>query len=281
MAHSISALAAQDKTSLWLDYYDYAGDLLGQGRIPWLDAAAFGALQGKAQALLPSAVIHLPVEPVAAALIAQDPELLQQMRARPRSGFPLRCLLEQPALRRAVTELLQPLRASNPQRPLALLLPSPRRWLALTHELARGEPLPASAMGADEIETASMYLADFLRSYAESGIDAIVLQECGGCGPRSAQELAWYAPVINKVQHYRWELGLLDAAPAASLPNGGGLSFYIVPEPSADAIAGRLLAPSFWNGDAPPARPDTRLLYAAVPRGAVPEQVLSRLAALN
>lgn len=281
MTHSIRAIAAAQTAQIWLDFYDYAAALLADGRIPWLDPAQFSALHLKAQALLQSAVISLPVEPIAAALIAAQPAIREQMRARSRTVYPLRCLLEQPALREAVLALLQPLRSAHAARPLALMLPSPRRWLKLSYALAHDVSAESVVVeGGEEIEAASMYVADFLRSFAQSGIDAVVLVETAGGGARSAEELSWYAPVFNKVQHYRWELGLLDAAPCAPLQPDSSLSFRIAPRHAPDAPSGLLLDAAFWSSAAPQPRAAGQFLYAVVPPGAMPEKVLSRLAAL-
>lgn len=265
------------RPALWLDFYDYAATLLENGSVPWLDQARFSAFHGRAQALLKSGVVHLPVEPIADALLAANPALVDAMRAKSRTGYPLRRLLEEPALREAVARLLEPLRAANADRPLALMVPSPRRWLALAYRAARGQALAAEVAGnGDEIGAAAVYVADFLRAFADCGLDAVVLVESPGQAPASAQELSWYDPVINKAHHYRWEVGLLDASPQEPV-SAGGVDFHIAPTLPEGMAGGIMLGPDFWMGTRPPAPGAGCFHYAVVPAAAVPETVLQRL----
>jgi hypothetical protein len=57
--------------------------------------------------------------------------------------------------------------------------------------------IEAVAISEDDVESASMYVTDWLRSFAESSIDGLLLEEERGDGQASAQALATYQPVIN------------------------------------------------------------------------------------
>jgi hypothetical protein len=281
MGKTIRDLSNGTKPVVWLDFYDYGAGLLANGEIPWLDQANFSAFFGKAQALLKSAVISLPVERVADALLAAHPSLREEMRAKSRTSYPLRRLLEQASLREAVAGLLAPLRAANADRPLVLNVPSPRRWLALAYEQAHGRSLdPAIAGNGDEIGGASMYLADFLGAFSEAGVDAVLLAETPGIVALDEQQIAWYGPVLNKAHHYRWEAGLL-AADAQGAIVRGDLDFVVAPGLPADIPGGCMVAEGFWNGAAAPSLCASQFHYAIVPTDAVPETVLQRLAAMD
>jgi len=190
---------------LWLDSTGYTANLLEAGKPPWLDVANFLAWQRKAQGLVRSDVISLPAEPVVAALIAKHSQLSSAMAAKPRVLFPLKTLLADALVREHLTEMLTGLRACFLGMPLALIIPSPRRWIALSHVQAFGVGCEA---GADEFDSASMYVADFLRVFSEAGLDALLLDEAGDTEPMSSNEIEWYRPVLNVAMHYRWTLGL-------------------------------------------------------------------------
>lgn len=273
MAVSITRFAAGQK-AVWIDYYAYAAKLLAGGQVPWLDAAAFMAFHSKAQGLLKSGVVALPVEPVVRAFVAADASITEAMRGKSRTTFPLRKLLEEPALRDALSALLAPLRAANAARPLALLLPSPRAFLALAYELAFGE---VAEIGEDDVGSAAVYVADLLRDFAGSGIDAVVLVESGA---GQDADLAELEPIANKALDYRWQLGLLDIGRAAPLPADSRIDFLISAGLPAAASGGQWL--TYGAGAAPSVTPlgEGQFRYVVVDPGAQPEALLGWLAAL-
>ncbi|MFA7282489.1 MAG: hypothetical protein WC100_20570 [Sterolibacterium sp.] len=280
MANAILDISQPGKPGVWLDFYAYAGKLLAKGNIPWLDQAQFVSFLATAQSLLRSDVVSLPLESLAAALL--DDDLRTAMKAKSRPGFPLRTLLQDAKLRDSVTGLLVPLRASHQGLPLTLLLPSPRRWLASAYQSAHGEALDAEVAGDnDEIDSAAVYLADFLRCFADSNIDALLLQENPGEAPASTEQWACYDPVVNIAKHYRWEVGVLDPAPAAPLAAGSGIDFCIAPALAAGTSGGLMLDETFWQGADAPSPGSGQFRYATVPAGATPETVLQQLAKLR
>lgn len=282
MERTIEAFAERDTPGLWLDYYAYAARLFAGGQVPWLDQVAFSAFHAKAQGLLRSGVVELPVEDVAEALVRAAPDIAARMRARRRSGYPLRALLEEPRLREAVAQLLDVLRPANADIPLVLGLPSPRRWLALASRQAWGDESQESDLSQraddDEVSAAAMYVADFLRAFAEKQVDALLLIETPGQSPQQSEALALYDPVINKAVHYRWEMGILDRAATPACARERGVSFVIAPVLDDGQTGGRLMEAAFWNGTPPPALGRGGFRYARVPEDALPEAVLQRLA---
>ncbi|MDM4769094.1 hypothetical protein [Solimonas sp. SE-A11] len=262
---SLSAMLSAGKRPLWLDYGDYAGALLAGGAVPWLDVAGTIALQRKAQGLLRSDVLQLPVAAVTEAWVAAHPALREAMAAKRRAVVPLKTLLADESLRAHLVELAKGLRSCFAEAPLALACPSPRAWVAAAYRLAHGETVE---VGEDEADSAAVYMADFLRCFGEAGIDILLLQE--GEEP-PLPEL--YTPVLNVAAHYRWEAGLQGPAgtPAA------GLAFVIAP----DSTSGRPLAPAYWGGAAAEDCPPQGFRHAAIPADAQPESVLQRLAELR
>jgi hypothetical protein len=261
------------RCGLWLEYSDYAGALLAQGEPPWLAVDAMAGWQRKAQGLLKSDVIGLPLARVVAAWLPQHPELAAAMAGKRRAVFPLKTLLADAALRTHLLQLAGALRASFAELPLALLLPAPRAWVALAYAQAfSGE---AVEVDEDAVDAAAAYVADFLRAFADCGVDALLLQEQAV----TPELLQLYQAVFNLAAHYRWELGL-QLAQADGVATGGA-QFCIAPQAAGDGIAGVAVPAAFWNGAAAPACPPGGFRFAEIPAGAQPEAVLERLAALR
>lgn len=259
---------------LWLDYVDYAAQLLSGGRAPWLDSAALVAWYRKAQGLLKSDVVAVPLGRIAAAWVQAHPDLAAALREKKRVLHPLKTLLADAGLRTQLAETLAGLRASLPGSVLALGLPSPRQWTAEVYRLAHGSD---AEVGDDETDSAALYLADFLRAFGDSGVDALLIEETAATEPRSAEQFELYRPVANVAAHYRWALGLLQPQNAwdAAEP---ALDFVLAPQASGGRVTGLLLPPAFWSGAAAPA---AAFHYTRIPEQAQPEAVLERLASLR
>jgi hypothetical protein len=265
---------------LWLDDFAYAERLLAVRRADWLDAAALVAFRRKAAGLLRPDVAVLPIDVIIRVWLELRPGLREAMAAKKRTIAPLRTLLADEALRARLVELARALRASFPAEPLALSLPSPRKWIGDAWQEAFGVGA-AIEVGREEVDSASVYIAEFLRGFGEVGVDCLLLEEAAGAEPESAVEVGWYQPVINVVGHYRWELGLRLPTAAAFSGELPTMSFAVAPRPLPGCIAGVTVAGAFWTGAAAPAMPPGGFRFAEIPAGCVPEQALERLAALR
>ena len=273
----IDQVRASGGKALWLDYVDYAGRLLAGDKVPWLDTASCGSWLRKAQGLLHSDVVALPVDRVCSAWVSAQPALRDAMRARTRAVFPIKTLLADEALRAHLVALVQALRGSVPGPAFALVCPSPRAWVAAAYALAHDAGVD---VGEDEADSAALYMADFLRSFGESGIQALLLVETAASEPASSTEVACYQSVLNVAGHYRWDVGL--GVPGHRFAGAGtGFDFCIGPGPIPGCVFGRTIDPAFWDGAAVIAAPPTGFRYATVPASAEPERVLERIALLR
>jgi hypothetical protein len=222
-------------------------------------------------------VIALPVGRVCASWLETHAPLLEAMRAKTRAVFPLKTLLADEALRSHLTELVRALRGSVPGPSFALACPSPRAWVAEAYQQAHGSGVE---VGEDEADSAALYIADFLRAFGETGVDALLLVETAASEPGAAEDVACYRSAINVAAHYRWDVGL--SVPGARYAGGdAGLDFVIAPRTLPGAVAGCVLAGEFWSGAAPPDPTPECFRYATVPANADPERVLERLAVLR
>ena len=279
MAAFLERLAAADRKLLWLDYTDYAGALLAGGAVPWLDLSACLAWQRKAQSLLRSDVIAVPAAAICDAWLAAHPEDRAAMGEKQRVTYPLRTLVANVTLRAHLLELVCAVRASFADRTLVLACPSPRLWVGEAYGQAFGADAHV-VVEEDEADSAAVYIADFLRSFGDAGVDALLLEESTQSEPASAAGLACYQPVLNVAAHYRWDVGL--SVPGARYAGGeGGLAFVIAPHPLPGAHAGAVVPAAFWKGESPPDCPAGGFRYCRIPVDAAPECVLDRLALLE
>lgn len=260
---------------LWLDDYAYSQALLAGGKTPLLASGEYVAYRRKASGLLKAEVAVVPLGTAAALWADGHPELKEAMAAKKRAVVPLRTLLADEDLRANLVETVRALRGAFPALPLVLSIPSPRAWVDEAYRLAFGS---GTEVGGDEADSAAVYVAEFLRSFGEAGVDGVLMIEGEGADPANADEIGWYQPVTNLAQHYRWALGLQFADGSAFTGNVAGVDFTIASKALPGAVAGVVV--EFAGADVP-AAPAGGFRFARIPADAVPEKVLERLAALR
>lgn len=280
MPKILDRIAMGDKPALWLDDTAYADKLLAGGKTPWHDGAEYVAFRRKAQGLLRPDFMVVPIGRMAAAWVTSHPGLKEAMAAKKRVVAPARALLGDEELRAHIVEMLKGLRGAFAGVPLVLSMPSPRAWVIEAWQLAFGADADVE-VGGDEADSCAVYVAEFLRSFGESGVDGLLLEEREGAEPASAEEIAWYQPVINVTGHYRWDLGLRLPSAGGFSGDVAGIQFVIAPKVLGGAANGLALGGGFWAGDAAPPAPAGGFRFAQVPADAVPEKVLERLASLR
>lgn len=263
---------------LWLDYERYAAGLLAAGVAPWLDTAACMAWMRKAQSLLQSDVILLPVASVCSAWLSSNDSLRSAMAAKSRTVFALKTLLGDESLRAHLLDLAQAFRLTFSDQPMALCCPSPQAWIVDAHRQAHGNA--EIQPDVDDTDSATLYLADFLRVFGTAKLDLLLLQEPAAAAPTDARVMDAYRAVLNVAANYRWDVGLkLPNMGAAALP--AELAFAIAALPVDATAWGCEVPDSFWSDAAPPIIAGGAFRHAAIPADADPALVLQRLALLR
>lgn len=258
---------------VWVDGTAYTAKLLAGGAPPWLDADTCAQWLNKGQGLLKSAARVVPVEQIIRAWLEANAGLAADMDAKSRSIYPLKVLLGDAGLRGHVQNILRALGSGNV--PMTLSVPSPRAWLGLAQQLA-GRDINTDA---DSVDSAAMYVADWLREVADGGtdIDVILLVEAANDLPHSDDDLGLYGSVYNVAKHRQWQVGL--QWPGNTQGRHDALAFTI----SDDATPGgglRLNGGQWANGDKPDL--SAAAFYAVqIPAEDDPETVLQRLDALR
>ena len=191
---------------LHLDWLAYATALIGGGRLDWGDTGAVAALYGKAQALLPSDLIVLPLDAAIAAHVGSHPALAASLAARPRGAQPLRTLLADAGLRAHLAAVVTQVGRAAATAMLAVSVADP---LALARQAASLAGVAEPPADDDLADDASVYLADALRGLAHTPLAAIVIADAD---PRYA---AFLAPVRKVAAHYGWDVGFRGPADPA------------------------------------------------------------------
>ncbi|MGO8855161.1 MAG: hypothetical protein ACLQO1_05555 [Steroidobacteraceae bacterium] len=279
MGALLERIAASSTPLVWLDDAAYSARLLAAPSTVWLDAAALTAFRRKAASLLPSDVTVVPIGAIMEAAVKADEELLAEMRAKKRVIAPLRTLLGDAKARSLAIDAAKALCGTLSSKPLVASIPSPRRWIKEAYAWAHG---PSEAdVDPEEVDSAAVYVAEFLRGLGTVGVNALLLEERIGDEPTSAGEIAWYQPVINVCKHYRWDIGLKLADGGEFHGEAVDMAFIIAPRPPMGTVPGVATPASFWADAMPPAVPAGGFRFAQIPADANPEYVLQRLNALR
>ncbi|GEP27997.1 hypothetical protein CLE01_25950 [Cryobacterium levicorallinum] len=245
-----------------LDSHDYAQSVFLQGKpVPWQEPMAFANFFGQVQGVLKSDLALLSLDRFYAQRVAADPALQAAMGAKTRTGYALRTLLGNAETTAYVIELAT-LFSQTQRVPVVLQIPSPMQWLALTHPFSGSNDV--SGLDPDNAENASMYVADWLRGFAALPLIAVLLDDRGPAV--GGVPLSTYSPVANVTDHYRWALGQRHDDHV---------------ELHGSQLSGAVISAEFWSSDSGTLLPDGDFLVGEVPRQAVPEQVLSRITALD
>jgi hypothetical protein len=263
---------------VWFDAAAYGqARLLGGGDMPWRSPAELSSFFAKIGGMFHSDAILVDVADIFAQRAAGDEQLRTAMAARSRPGYALRTLLGDEQARGVAAEAVQVLAATSGPVPLVLSVPAPGRWLVAAARQAGSDPGPPDAGHA---ENAAIYTADFLRIFAGTGVDGLLLDD----GPVPAGELIHpdaYRPVLNVAGHYEWAV-LIRSGAAAAWPHGPvpGVAVWLG-SAGPDQPSGRwgvVAGAGFWEGVTPPA--EAGVVLAPVPAQAEPVAVMKQVRAL-
>jgi hypothetical protein len=264
---------------IWFDAAAYGrARLLGGTEVPWPSPAELSAFFAKIGGIFRSDAILVDLADLFAQRTATDQQLRAAMAARSRPGYALRTLLSDEQARGTAAEAVRVLAATSGPVPLVLAMPTPGRWLVAAAQQAGADPAPPDGAQA---ETAAIYCADFLRTFASAGVDGLLLDE-GQVPPGELIHPEAYRPMLNVADHYQWPVLILTGA-APAWPHGPvpGVAVWLGVAPPGEPSGrwGVLAGAEFWDGADPPAA--AAPVLAAVPEQADPEAVMKRVRALG
>lgn len=269
---------ATTRTPLWVDAWAYGQRLLGNGQdAPWLDTSAFVAWHRQLQALVSSDVVLIEAGDFYRCWLQANPNLQAVMAQKRRLGYALRTLLADTSARNQLHEVITALCEGYQDRPVLLALPSPRQWIGWAYCQAR--QLDKIDVSWDDAESASMYVADFLRSFADSALSGLLIRDVAAAGPSCEAEVNRYLPVINVAGHYQWQLVLYGCSDDYIATPEQKITYCIHRQPGVPG--GLHLADDCWHGERLPVPGGQDFWYATVPEDANPEQALETLSTLR
>lgn len=248
-----------------LDHLDYSQAVILQNRqIPWDDPMAYANFVGQGQSLLKPDIAILHLDRFYAREVESKERLRFDMSAKKRTGYALRTLLADGEVLDRAWALANTLTQTQSE-PVVLQVPSPWRWLLTTHGLSGKADL--EGLDADDAENASMFVADWIRNFSELPLAGVLLDDRTAEGEDHPVivELDVYSPIINVTENYGWTLGM-RREDTVDLWN-------VEPE-------GRVLEAGYWIGETSPP-PAAELIFSELPPTAVPEEVMSRVAAFG
>ena len=265
--------------AVWFDSLAYCRAKLLSGRpVPWAAPGELAAFTAKAQGMFHSDALLVDLADLFAWRASTDSELRAAMGARTRPGYALRTLLADEQARAAAVDAIRTTGAEGRTPPVIVCIPSPARWLTISAAQAGHEAEPPDA---DRADTAAMYIADFLRTFATTPVAGVLLHE----GATEAAGLIGadaYRPVFNVTDHYGWS-ALICTEAARAWPSGAvaGVAAWIGSAPPVQPPGpwGLHAGDDFWGGGE--ARTDADFVLAVVPAQADPEVVMTRVRALS
>ncbi len=154
----------------------------------------------------------------------------------------------------------------------------PRHWLGLAYAQAfADEPIEIDADAAD---SAAVRVADFLRGFGSSAVDALLLDEAPDFVATTIEDIECYRAVLNVAANYRWDVGLRVSG-AAQVPVLAAFDYLIASQANTSAHAVLEVDAAFWATAPASSSVLAPARYAVVPADAQPELVLRRLAELR
>lgn len=271
-----------DNRKLWINFNDYAKKLLTKGENPWTTPANYMSFYGQAHGLVKADVAVLDVWDLYQHWIQEDKDALESMVTKRRVTVPLKKMLAAFAPRELLAEVITAVSNNyNGSVPIVLVIPSPRALLVKAYQAANDGDIDIDEQSVD---TAAMYLADYLRYFSDTDLSGVLLKEDESLMPLNSEELSWYQPVFNVTKHYRWAVGIHLPTEIEKFVIPEGVNFSIVPAQSglADVSLGVDIGAQLWDQRSEPLDVKSRgFYYLTIPEASKPEEVLEILSTLK
>lgn len=254
MTNPLQSRLATDPVIL-LDSFDYVRRVILQDqKVPFDDPVAFADTAAKTQALLGADAFLLPLDWVTRQSIEDDPQIQEAMRRKSRPGWAAKAALSDEGLRERGHALAKACTGAL-NIPVLLQLRSPLMLLKECDAIVEG----GNDFDEDNMETAAVYLADWVRRFADAGVAGLLFDErTDGC------DREVYQPITNTAEHYQWTVGYRSDA-------------EVVFTEGTDSVAVPVAGDDLWSGDGSAEPP----LFSQIPADAEPETVLAVLKRLR
>lgn len=286
--HDNFFLPSNPRGSILLDFIDYANLLFNNGNKDiYLKPATFISVFTQGEGLLKPDLLSIHVNPFYDVFLNENKELVDSWKGRkPSLTFKKALALEEPKL--IISEIVTALKSLYSKQ-LLITIDSPQKWFHQIQEVIN--PEKAESLSLDDLEKASMYIAEFLRSFSTLGVNAIVLREEKKSDFSNDEVLSSYQPILNVANHYKWPLGIqFDQGILEPSDISDKVNFYLFQSIDLAEISrlqdkglsvGGGLNNGFWSGYLEETYTRKGLLFGKIPPDAEPEIVLEQLNALQ
>lgn len=274
----------EDSPRLWIDFNAYARELLlAEGENPWTSPAAYISFYGQAHGLVKADVVTLNVWDLFQHWMREDKGAIPSMAGKRRVTAALKVMLAAYPPRELLAEVITAMSNNyGGNIPIILVMPSPKSLLVKAHKAANGVDVEPDEMN---IDTASMYVADYLRYFSTTDLSGVLLTESPALMPASGAEIGWYQPIFNVAGHYRWSVGIQLPVMDKNFEIPAAVDFSISPAHSeaGPGIRGVDITQSLWEGRGTGGAmmPEKGFYYLSIPAGLKPESVLETLSKLR
>jgi len=274
--------AGEGTPKLWIDFNAYTKKLLlAEGENPWTNPATYMSFYGQAHGLVNADVVVIDIWDLFHHWMLDDDEAIPSMAGKKRITVAAKAMLEAYAPRELLAEVLTAISNNyGDSVPIVLVMPSPRSLLIKANKAANAVDVePEEA----HIDTASMYVADYLRYFSEVNLSGILLREVPESMPESAKELSWYQPIYNVAKHYRWSVGIHLPFSDTSFNVPEDVNFSIVPSTCSvsDSSCGKDISKALWKSMSTVPPVGNGFNYLTIPEETTPELVLDTLSNLR
>ena len=260
---------------LWLEAEDYGAEVMCGGKpFPWTKPTEFLSSYSQLQNLLKPGIAPVNIGNFLAAWLDANPAALAQMGGKNRIRFATKKLLGMDVPRVIIREIVSALCELSPP-PVVLVLPPNGELVDWANRQVN--ITLAQELSETDIDSVSVYLADFLRAFSGLNIAGVLVRLPRGQGI-NPEFLELYSPILNVCKHYRWAVGMEVQQPPELRDSNKLLDFLISDVPGASSC---ILEEDFWNGSEAGGVPEGGFYYARLDARMNPERVLERLATLR
>ena len=272
---AISQGNAISRPLIWLDAEEYGSRVVLNGKpFPWNNPTEFVSGYGQVQSLLKANVAPIHLGRFLHSWLAANSPALTEMSGKKRVRFAIKRLLGMEGQRQVIREIVSALCESRSE-PVVLVLPPNGELINWANSKANGaEPVNLTDI---DIDSVSVYLADFMRSFSGLNIAGVLVELPHG-EEVNPDLLELYSPIINVAKHYHWALGM--AVSGAGVQDPEEKLQFVVSDQAAETITGLIQNDAFWRGE-PCNWKAPHFVYATVPPDMTPELVLDRLAEMH
>lgn len=263
-----------NKPLIWLEAEAYGAEVVRNGKpFPWTNPTEFVSSYGQLQSLLKPGVAPINVGNFFKAWLDSNPAALSEMSGKKRVRFAIKRLLGLDGPRAVIREIVSALCESVSQ-PVVLVLPTNGELINWANGKANNAQ-PQDLTDID-IDSVSVYLADFLRTFSGLNVAGVVVQlpDTTALNP---ELLDLYSPIINVSKHYHWAFGVQVRNPQEINDSDDVVDLIIS---NNTAVNGRMLEEGFWKGGEA-TKPENGFYFGEVDASLKPELVLERLATLK